>query len=43
MRVFVAFLVVLFAAYYWDAEYNYGKLSDGVRDMARDITHHMGH
>jgi hypothetical protein len=31
MRMFVAFLIVLAVAYFWDVEYNNGKLSDGVR------------
>jgi hypothetical protein len=43
MRMFVAFLIFLSAAYYWDAEYNHGKLSDGVRNMGRSISHSMGH
>jgi hypothetical protein len=30
MRIFVAFLIVLAALYYWDVNYNHGMLSDGV-------------
>jgi hypothetical protein len=43
MRMFVAFLIFLSAAYYWDAEYNHGTLTDGVRRMGRSISHSMGH
>ena len=43
MRMFVAFLIFLSVAYYWDAEYNYGKLSDGVRSMANAMMHSMRH
>jgi hypothetical protein len=42
MRLFLAFLVVLSIAYFWDAEYNNGKLSDGLRSMGRSISHSMG-
>ena len=42
MRMFVAFLIVLSAVYYWDAEYNYGKLFDGARSMGRSIVHSVG-
>jgi hypothetical protein len=42
MRLFLAFLVVLSIAYFWDAEYNNGKLSDGLRSMSRSISHSMG-
>ena len=42
MRMFVAFLVALGILYAWDAEYNNGKLADGVIAMGRSITHSMG-
>jgi len=42
MRIFVAFLIVLAALYYWDVNYNNGKLSDGVIRMERSMLHHMG-
>jgi hypothetical protein len=42
MRMFVAFLIFLTAAYYWDAEYNYGKLADGVRSMGHSMAHSVG-
>jgi hypothetical protein len=43
MRILVAFVIFVSAAYVWDAEYNYGKLSDGVRGMGGAILHGMGH
>ena len=43
MQIFVAFLVVLAVVYYWDANYNNGKLSDGVIRMERSMSHSMGH
>jgi hypothetical protein len=42
MRMFVALLIVLAVAYFWDVEYNNGKLSDGVRSMGRSMSHSMG-
>jgi hypothetical protein len=42
MRMFVAFLIVLAAVYFWDREYNYGKLSDGLLSMGRSMSHSMG-
>jgi hypothetical protein len=43
MRMLMAFLIFLSVAYYWDTNYNYGKLSDGVRSMGRSISHGMVH
>ncbi len=43
MRILVAFLIFVATTYVWDAEYNYGKLSDGVRSMGGAIVHSMGH
>jgi hypothetical protein len=44
MRIFVAFLIVLAALYYWDLNYNRGcMLSDGVIRMERSMLHHIGH
>jgi hypothetical protein len=40
--MFVASLIVLAAAYFWDVEYNNGKLSDGVRSMGRSMSHSIG-
>jgi hypothetical protein len=42
MRVLVALLIALSLAYVWDAEYNNGRLADGVVGMGRSITHNMG-
>jgi hypothetical protein len=43
MRILVALLVVLAVLYYWDVNYNNGKLSDGLISMERSMFHHMGH
>jgi hypothetical protein len=43
MRILVALLVVLAVLYYWDVNYNNGKLSDGLISMERSMLHHMGH
>lgn len=42
MRMIVAFLVAVSLVYVWDAEYNNGRLADGVVGMGRSITHNMG-
>jgi hypothetical protein len=39
MRVFVASLIVLSVLYFWDKEYNNGRLWDGLDSMRRDIAH----
>ena len=41
MRIFVASLVVLAVLYFWDLNYNNGKLLDGLESMRRSIAHHM--
>jgi hypothetical protein len=41
MRMLVPFLIAFSALYYWDAEYNYGKLSDGARSMGNAIVQSM--
>ena len=43
MRVLVASLVVLSVLYFWDQNYNNGKLLDGLDSMQRDISHSMFH
>jgi hypothetical protein len=43
MRILVALLVVLAVLYYWDANYNNGKLLDGLVRMEQSMLHHMGH
>jgi hypothetical protein len=42
MRVIVPLLIVLGVLYFWDQGYNNGKLSDGLRDMGRAISHSVG-
>jgi hypothetical protein len=41
MRVFVASLIVLSVLYFWDNNYNDGKLLDGLESMRRDIFHNV--
>jgi hypothetical protein len=41
MRIFFAFLIFIAVTYFWDAEYNNGRLADGVRSMGRSIAHSM--
>jgi hypothetical protein len=43
MRILVALLVVLAVLYYWESNYNNGKLSDGLIRMERSMFHSMGH
>jgi hypothetical protein len=43
MRTFVASLIVLSVLYFWDKNYNNGKLLDGLYGMRRDIAHSMFH
>jgi hypothetical protein len=38
MRLFVASLIVLSVLYFWDKDYNNGKLLDGLDMMGRDIS-----
>jgi hypothetical protein len=42
MRIFLAILVALAVVYFCDAEYNQGKLFDGVQSMGRAMSHSMG-
>jgi hypothetical protein len=39
--MFGAFLIVIAVLYFWDAEYNNGKLTDAARSMGRSIVHSM--
>jgi hypothetical protein len=41
MRIFTAFLIFIAVTYFWDAEYNNGRLTDGVRSMGRSILHNV--
>jgi hypothetical protein len=43
MRFFVAFLIALSVLYFWDDEYNKGKLLDGLRSMGRDMSRSIRH
>jgi hypothetical protein len=43
MRTFVASLIVLSVLYFWDKNYNNGKLLDGLNGMRRDIARSMFH
>ena len=43
MRIFVASIVVLTVLYFWDKDYNNGKLVDGLEGMRRSIAHHVFH
>jgi hypothetical protein len=43
MRTFVASLIVLSVLYFWDKDYNNGKLLNGLNGMRRDIAHSMFH
>jgi hypothetical protein len=41
MRVVVASLIVLAVLYFWDRDYNNGKLLSGLDGMRRAISHSM--
>ena len=43
MRIFVGLLIALAAFYFWDVQYNQGKLSDGLIRMGQSMLHGMGH
>ena len=43
MRFLVASLIVLAAVYFWDKDYNNGRLLDGLDSMRRSISHSMLH
>jgi hypothetical protein len=43
MRTFLASLIILSVLYFWDKNYNNGKLLDGLDGMRRDIAHSMFH
>jgi len=43
MRIFLAILIALAVVYFFDAEYNHGKLFDGIQSMGRSILHSMGY
>ena len=43
MRIFVASLVVLAVLFFWDKNYNNGKLLDGLDGMRQSISHNVFH
>jgi hypothetical protein len=43
MRFFVASLIVLSVLYFWDKDYNNGKLLDGLDSIRQSISHSMFH
>jgi hypothetical protein len=43
MRIFVASLIVLAVLYFWDKDYNNGKLLDGLERMGQQISRNMFH
>jgi hypothetical protein len=43
MRMFVASLIVLAVLYFWDKDYNNGKMLDGLNRMRRDVAHSVFH
>jgi hypothetical protein len=42
MRALVASLIVVSVLYFWDADFNNGKLFAGLQSMGRSISHSMG-
>ncbi len=43
MRVFIAALVGLFVLYFWDKDYNSGRLLVGLESLWQAISHSMSH
>jgi hypothetical protein len=41
MRLVAASLIVIAVLYFWDKEYNNGRLLDGLDNMRRSVSHHM--
>ena len=41
MKILIAFLVALAIAYFWDAQYNNGRFTDGLVSMGQSISHYM--
>jgi hypothetical protein len=39
MRGFVASLITLAVLYFWDKDYNNGRLLDGLDQMRRSVSH----
>jgi hypothetical protein len=43
MKMFMAFLAALAVAYFLDAQYNSGRLADGLVSMGQSMSHFMLH
>jgi hypothetical protein len=43
MRVVVPLIIVLSVLYFWDNNYNNGRLLDGLGSMRRSISHSVFH
>jgi hypothetical protein len=43
MRILIASLIILAVLYFWDKDYNNGRLLDGLDSMQRSISHSMFH
>jgi hypothetical protein len=41
MRHFVPALIVVAVLYFWDKDYNNGRLLDGLDSMRRSISHNL--
>ena len=41
MKMFMAFLVAIAIAYFWDAQYNNGRLADGLVSMGQSMSRSM--
>jgi hypothetical protein len=42
MRILIASLIILAVLYFWDKDYNNGRLLDGLDSMRRSISHGTG-
>jgi hypothetical protein len=41
MKMFMAFLIFLAIAYFWDAGYNNGRLADGLVSLGQSMSRSM--
>ncbi len=41
IRILIASLIVLAVLYFWDKDYNNGRLLDGLDSMRRSIAHNV--
>ena len=42
MQLLVASLIAALVIYFWDADYNNGRLRDGLKSMVQSIEHSLG-